>query len=113
MNFRWLKVSYILSLICHRHPRTLRIKEQTPMLNHSTWLCGGPVVLTPSLLVEVPERCIFKHICLPYQYASRFGLAIRREAGKQRDLGSNPLRLSFLFKGCGLWTLSCDFVPHN
>ena len=22
-------------------------------------------------------------------------------------------RLSFLFKSCGLWTLSCDFVPHN
>ena len=21
--------------------------------------------------------------------------------------------LSFLFKSCGLWTLSCDFVPHN
>ena len=34
-------------------------------------------------------------------------------SGKQRDLGSNPLRLSFHFKGCGLWTLSCDFVPHN
>ena len=33
--------------------------------------------------------------------------------GKQRDLGSIPLRLSSLFKrGCGLWTLSCDFVPH-
>ena len=29
---------------------------------------------------------------------SRFGLAVRRYAGKQRDLGSNPLRLSFLFK---------------
>ena len=28
------------------------------------------------------------------------------KAGKQRDLGSNPLRLSFLFKNCGLWTLS-------
>ena len=41
---------------------------------------------------------------------SRFGLAVRRYAGKQRDLGSNPLRLSYLFKGCGLWTLSCDFV---
>ena len=40
---------------------------------------------------------------------SRFGLA----AGKRRDLGSNPLRLSFLFKSCGLWTLSCDFAPHN
>ena len=35
------------------------------------------------------------------------------KAGKRKDLGSNPLRLSFLFKRCGLWTLSCDFVPHN
>ena len=35
------------------------------------------------------------------------------KAGKQKDLGSNPLRLSFLFKRCGLWTLFCDFVPHN
>ena len=26
---------------------------------------------------------------------------------------SNLLRLSFLFKSCGLWTLSCAFVPHN
>ena len=26
--------------------------------------------------------------------------------------GGRP-RLSFLFKSCGLWTLSCDFVPHN
>ena len=33
--------------------------------------------------------------------------------GKQRDLGSNLLRLSFLVTSCGLWTLSCDFVPHN
>ena len=36
---------------------------------------------------------------------SQFGLAVRRQAAKQRDLGSNPLRLSFLFKICGLWTL--------
>ena len=28
------------------------------------------------------------------------------QAGKQRDVGSNPLLLSFLFKSCGLWTLS-------
>ena len=44
---------------------------------------------------------------------SRFGLAVRPLAGKQRDLRSNPLRLSLIFKSCGLWTLSCDFVPHN
>ena len=28
---------------------------------------------------------------------SRFGLAVRRKAGKQQGLGSVPLRLSFLF----------------
>ena len=46
-------------------------------------------------------------------FVSRFGLAVRRYAGEQRDLGSNPLRLSFLFKSCGLRTPSCDFVSHN
>ena len=45
-------------------------------------------------------------------FVSRCGLALR-QAGKQRDLGSNLLWLSFLFKSCGLWTPSCDFVPHN
>ena len=29
---------------------------------------------------------------------SRFGLAVRRLAGKRKDLGSTPLRLSFLFR---------------
>ena len=33
---------------------------------------------------------------------------------KQRDLGSNPLRLSFLFKKVVVCEhLFCDFVPHN
>ena len=31
---------------------------------------------------------------------SWFGLAVRHYAGKQRDLNSNPLWLSFLFKSC-------------
>ena len=35
---------------------------------------------------------------------SRFGLAVRRYSGKRKDLGSIPLRLSFRFKSCGLWT---------
>ena len=46
-------------------------------------------------------------------WVSRFGPVVRRWAGKQRDLGPNPLRLSFLFKSCSLWTPSCDFVPHS
>ena len=33
------------------------------------------------------------YVCI----VSRFGLAVGRSAGKQRDLGSNPLRLSLLF----------------
>ena len=33
---------------------------------------------------------------------SWFGLVVRCEAGKQRDLSSNQLRLSFLLKSCGL-----------
>ena len=44
---------------------------------------------------------------------SRFGLAVRRQAGKQRDLGSNPLRLFFLFLSYGLWTLSCELCPSQ
>ena len=34
-------------------------------------------------------------------------------ASKHKDFGSIPLRLSFLFKACGLWTVSSDFVPHR
>ena len=25
----------------------------------------------------------------------------------------SPLRLSFLLKSCGLWTMSCDFAPDH
>ena len=36
----------------------------------------------------------------------------RREAGKQKERRSNPLRLLRLFESCGLWTLSeSDFAP--
>ena len=43
----------------------------------------------------------------------RLGLAVRRYAGKQKDLGSIQIQLFPFFKSHGLWTLSCDFVPHN
>ena len=66
----------------------------TPFVNWNTWPSGlytcGPRGPTP---------------CEPVWPSGK--------AGKQRDLGSNPLRLSFPFKRCGLWTLPCDFVPHN
>ena len=46
-------------------------------------------------------------------FGEQFDPAAKHYAGKQRDLGSIPLRFSFLLQSCGLWTLSCDFVPHN
>ena len=39
---------------------------------------------------------------------SCFGLAVRCWAGKQMDVGLCMLQLSFLFKSCGLRTLSSD-----
>ena len=43
--------------------------------------------------------CDIKHVWRTETVnVSRFGLAVRRQAGKQKDLGSIPLRLSFLFE---------------
>ena len=38
------------------------------------------------------------------------GPAVRRQTGQQTDVSSIPLRLSFLFKSCGLRTLSTIIV---
>ena len=51
------------------------------------------------LVFKIVEFCHLKFDHFTgHTVVSRFGLAVRRWAGKQRDLGSNPLRLSFLFK---------------
>ena len=51
---------------------------------------------------------------MPQFPVSRHGLAVRCWAGKQKDLGSIPLRLYSLSKAVDCdWTLSCDFVPHS
>ena len=50
-------------------------------------------------------------ICL----VSRFGLAVRRQAGKRKDLGSIPLRFSFLFKKvvvCGHCLLTLSITSY-
>ena len=40
-------------------------------------------------------------------------LAVRRSADKQKDPGSIPLRLSSLFKSCGLWTIRFNSIQFN
>ena len=40
----------------------------------------------------------------------RFSLLVKHQAGKWTDIVSSLLWLSFLFKNCDLWTLSCDFA---
>ena len=42
--------------------------------------------------------CISLEVCTRVGCVSRFGLVVRRYAGKQKDLGSIPLRLSSPFK---------------
>ena len=32
-----------------------------------------------------------------------------RQGAKQTEAGSSPLQLSFFFKSCSIWTLSCEF----
>ena len=44
------------------------------------------------------------YMCIEYH-------TLKHQAGKQKDLCLVPLQLSFLFKNCDLWTLSCTFVP--
>ena len=42
------------------------------------------------------------------------GVAVKRQAGKQRELGLIPRRGHlFHFPKRGLWTLSFDFAPHK
>ena len=74
-----------------------------------------PPPFSPSLIILMVSVDVKHHVYLLTYVVivSRYGLAVRRWAGKQRDLGSNPSRLFFLFRNCGLWTLSCDFVPRN
>ena len=64
-------------------------------------VCFVTMLLTQIFLAQIKPKS-FESILLFFLF---FFLSL--------DLGSIPLRLSFLFKSCGLWTLSCDFVPHN
>ena len=77
---------------------------------------GALPLIIPSLISLIVSVDVKHHVYFSLALRTlvgRFGLAAKRQAGKQRDPGSNPLRLSFLLKRCGLWSLSCDFVPHN
>ena len=76
---------------------------QSELPRHGHWQPAPP----PSLF---PGHTRTKQFELNFQYGEPVWPS---GTGKQKDFGSNPLRLSFLFKCCGLWTLSCDFVPHN
>ena len=49
-------------------------------------------------------------------FVSRFGLAVRRLAGKRKDLGSIPLRLSFFFKKvvvCAHCLVTLSITPYS
>ena len=62
------------------------------------------VLGSPSLTVRTDSVGVKQHrtehtwTVLRLKLVSRFSPAVRRSAGKQKDLGLNPLRLSLLFK---------------
>ena len=50
------------------------------------------------------------------EHQGRFGLAVRRYSGKQKGLGSIPLRLSFLFEKvvvCGHCLVTLSFTINE
>ena len=79
------------------------------------WAEGGKTFDVAQSRGSLPchqSHCPQSAACVPCQFSlgykfqnmetftqvGRFGLAVRRLAGKRKDLGSIPLRLSFLFK---------------
>ena len=76
---------------------------------------GRTAVMQSTLHWEEGDLSLSLFLSLSLSKVRILFLPVLFEAGKQKGLGSIPLRLSFpaLQKGCGLWTLSCDFVPHN
>ena len=101
-----IKHLFVATILCLSRQNFGRDKNDT---------CGSSrqYYFSCSRFIAAAEAVCFLSLLVPLSLESRFGLAVRREAGKRKDLGSVPLRLSFLFKSCGLWTRSCDFVPHN
>ena len=84
--------------------------------------CARTHTHTPLYHLRTANQCGYCHLLLTISCSSERSLITSEPvwpggkagiSGKQRDLGSNLLWLSFLFKNCGLSTLSCDFIPYN
>ena len=70
------------------------------LIRPGEYLSGDNLALNKS-----GEQWTFSITTVLISLVRRPGLGVRRYAGKQTDVGSNPLRLSLLFKSRGLWTL--------
>ena len=86
-------VAILLAAPMEIKPLYSEIFHAPDCIYHTKWIAPGKGLKLPS--IWFPLKIISFSV-------SRFGLAIKCQAGKQRDLGSNQPRLSFLFKGCGL-----------
>ena len=102
---------------CCRHGRIHLLRDYPSPRRLLPWRVD--LFLSPPPPTHIPTPPSVWNLCTLVLFSfpvsslvSQSGQAVRRYAGKQRDLGLNLLRFSFLLKNCGLWTLSCDFVHH-
>ena len=90
-------------------PRAAVIWARAGRPHSDTALCAGGYGSNPRLASLRYSRSLSGVRCRTFRpvlkgavpgpsHVSRFGLAVRRYASKRKDLGSIPLRLSFLFK---------------
>ena len=103
-------------------------KEEFFIGRCSCWCHGSSVVtlsaVTQPTLWRRPSLSLSKHgASVTSQTSAHLPLTVlftdcaapREPVRPRASFGSIPLRLFFsvLEKGCGLWTLSCDFSPHS
>ena len=109
-----LWIVYFLFAFCL--PVSLSFLSKNPVIICAVFLPSLSLCVTFFSFIFKALSLRYNGSCAVYKRSSlfskdnvnQFGLA-----GKQRDLGLNPLWLSFLFKSYDLWTLSCNFDPHN
>ena len=89
--------------------RMLSIRTKTQSANFG----GNPLCSLADCVFVLLNSVLLKPLCVWVSGSAGWVSAAWCQAGKLADVGSSPLRLTLLWKSCGSWTQSGDFVPHK